>query len=323
MTQKSPRPSQGFITILTGLYSFQDCVHLLASIRRVHPAEPIVILVDRVPAYLFPLLQVFGNITLKAAPAHENPVLASRLAKMAIYEYSPFEKTIYLDADICLLANIHELFDELDHHEILVAEDLRPSILDAVNLVRDKREVLPTLQAAGLPVDEQTLQYNAGVLVFRKSPKIAELFRAFRQNFEAVLANQDTLFLRDQGAFAASMAAVRPQIKPLNPIYNFLGKWPKLYDIDPQSAKVFHCTYPYRPQFAKDVTRSLYTRIFDRLARVFLPNQTTNEWRQKKAAPLANPGANTGASAGASAGANANSDVDVNASATNASATNA
>lgn len=45
--------------------------------------------------------------------------------------------------------------------------------------------------------------------------------------------------------------------------------------------KVLHSTYPYRPQYAKDLTRSLYTRIFDRLAKVFLPNQTKNPWRVK------------------------------------------
>ena len=53
---------QGFITILTGLYSFQDCIHFLASVRKFHQ-EPIVILIDQVPKYLQFLLLAFLYLT--------------------------------------------------------------------------------------------------------------------------------------------------------------------------------------------------------------------------------------------------------------------
>ena len=93
--------NKGFITILTGLYSFQDCVHFLASVRKFHQ-EPIIILIDRVPVILYPLLKAFGNVILQPAPSNENPVLASRQAKLALYQASPFEKTIYLQLMRCL-----------------------------------------------------------------------------------------------------------------------------------------------------------------------------------------------------------------------------
>ncbi|PLZ86198.1 hypothetical protein CI594_22325, partial [Fischerella thermalis CCMEE 5196] len=73
------KETRGFITILTGLYSFQDCIHFLAAIRKFHQ-EPIIILIDRVPKALYPLLTAFKNVILKPAPANENTVLASRLA---------------------------------------------------------------------------------------------------------------------------------------------------------------------------------------------------------------------------------------------------
>ena len=110
--------TKGFITILTGLYSFQDCVHFLASVRKFH-REPIVVLIDRVPRILYPLLLAFGNVKLQPAPPDENPVLASRQAKVALYEGSPFEKTIYMDCDICLLSTIDEVFDYLDEVDFL------------------------------------------------------------------------------------------------------------------------------------------------------------------------------------------------------------
>ena len=154
---------KGFITILTGIYSFQDCVHFLAAIRKFH-TEPIVILIDRVPFFLQPLLRAFPNVILLPAPANENPVLASRLAKVALYEASPFEKTIFLDCDICLLGNINELFVALESVDFLVTEDVQPDITKASNLLREKQEILPTLQAVGLPLNEKTIQYNTGVL---------------------------------------------------------------------------------------------------------------------------------------------------------------
>jgi hypothetical protein len=69
-------------------------------------------------------------------------------------------------------------------------------------------------------------------------------------------------------------------MKTLSPVYNYLDKWKEVYTID-SPIKVMHCTYPYRPQYAKNVTRSLFTRIVDRTAKIFLPNQLNNPWRLK------------------------------------------
>ena len=271
--------SQGFITILTGLYSFQDCVHFLASVRKFH-REPIIILIDRVPQFLYPLLQVFGNVILQRAPSHENPVLASRQAKLALYRESLFEKTIYMDCDICLLSPIDEVFDYLDEVDLLVTEDVQPAIAKASNLLRVKQDILSTLQSVGLPLNKNTIQYNGGFIAFTKSSTNQELFAEFKKYFEIVVAHQNVLLLKDQGAFAAAVESVKPQMRTLSPVYNYLDKWKDVYAID-KPIKVMHCTYPYRPQYAKNVTRSLFTRIVDRTAKIFLPNQINNPWRLK------------------------------------------
>ncbi|WP_088892105.1 hypothetical protein [Leptolyngbya ohadii] len=271
---------RGFITILTGIYSLQDCVHFLAAIRRFHQ-EPIVILIDRVPRIFYPLLKAFGNVILQPAPTHVNPVYASRQAKLSLYDRSPFQKTIYLDCDICLLNNIVEVFEELENADFLVTQDVQPAIAQATNLLRVKQDVLSTLQSAGLPLDESSIQYNGGFMAFTKCSENAALFGHFRTYFERVADRQDVLLLRDQGAFAAAIQTAKPRMKVLPPCYNFLSKWKDGYGQLEQPIKVLHCTYAYRPQFAKNVTRSLYTRLFDRFAQVFLPNQTNNPWRMK------------------------------------------
>lgn len=271
--------TKGFITILTGLYSFQDCVHFLASVRKFH-REPIIVLIDRVPRFLYPLLQVFGNVILKPAPSHENPVLASRQAKLALYEESAFEKTIYLDCDICLLSPIDEVFEFLDEVDLLVTKDVQPAISKAANLLRVKQDILSTLQSVGFPLNENSIQYNGGFIAFTKNSKNYEFFQEFKKYFEIVIANQNVLLLKDQGAFAAAVESVKPKIKTLSPVYNYLDKWKDVYTID-KPIKVMHCTYPYRPQYAKNVTRSPFTRIVDRTAQLFLPNQLNNPWRLK------------------------------------------
>lgn len=271
--------TKGFITILTGLYSFQDCVHFLASVRKFH-REPIIVLIDRVPRFLYPLLQVFGNVILKPAPSHENPVLASRQAKLALYEESAFEKTIYLDCDICLLSPIDEVFEFLNEVDLLVTEDVQPAIAKAANLLRVKQDIVSTLQSVGFPLNENSIQYNGGFIAFTKNSKNYEFFQEFKKYFEIVIANQNVLLLKDQGAFAAAIESVKPKMKTLSPIYNYLDKWKDVYTID-KPIKVMHCTYPYRPQYAKNVTRSPFTRIVDRTAQLFLPNQLNNPWRLK------------------------------------------
>lgn len=271
--------TKGFITILTGLYSFQDCVHFLASVRKFH-REPIIVLIDRVPRFLYPLLQVFGNVILKPAPSHENPVLASRQAKLALYEESAFEKTIYLDCDICLLSPIDEVFEFLNEVDLLVTEDVQPAIAKAANLLRVKQDIVSTLQSVGFPLNENSIQYNGGFIAFTKNSKNHEFFQEFKKYFEIVIANQNVLLLKDQGAFAAAIESVKPKMKTLSPIYNYLDKWKDVYTID-KPIKVMHCTYPYRPQYAKNVTRSPFTRIVDRTAQLFLPNQLNNPWRLK------------------------------------------
>ncbi|MBD2494669.1 glycosyltransferase [Nostoc sp. FACHB-280] len=278
------KETRGFITILTGLYSFQDCIHFLAAIRKFHN-EPIIVLIDQVPPILYPFLKVFKNVILKPAPKHENPVLASRLAKISLYEASEFDKTIFLDSDICLLTDINDVFAALDEFDLLLTEDVQPEISKATNLLRGSQQenldkVLSTLQSVGLPVQETDIQYNSGLIAFRKTADTQKLFSEFQRYFAIITENQDKLLLRDQGAFAAAIATVKPRMKVLPPTYNFLSKWKDAYKID-QEIKVLHCTYPYRPQYAKNITRSLYTRIFDKLAQLFLPDQVKNPWRQK------------------------------------------
>lgn len=280
---------KGFVTILTGTYAFQDCVHFLASVRNFHQ-EPIVILINRVPRLLYPLLTIFGNIILQEAPDHENPVLSSRLAKITLNQLSPFQKTIFLDNDICLLSSLEPLFERLDNCELMIVKDVRPLVKDSINLLRiaqnDRNcdQVLPMLRSLGFPFQEDSVQFNTGMMAFGRTASIDNFFEQAEAYFQIVLDHQDELYLRDQGTFAAALETVQPNVKFLPYAYNYMSMYKKAYPEDlGGEVKVLHCTYEYRPQFAKNTTRTLYTRIFDRLARWLLPQRNKNPWRSRKA----------------------------------------
>ena len=119
---------------------------------------------------------------MKPAPSHENPVLASRLAKLALYRESLFDKTIYMDCDICLLLPIDEVFDFLDAVDLLVTEDVQPAIAKAANLLRVKQDILSTLQSVGLPLNENSIQYNtiADLSLLRKAVKLRNCSQTLR-----------------------------------------------------------------------------------------------------------------------------------------------
>ena len=275
---------KGFVTVLTGLYPIQDCVHFLASVRKFHQ-ERIVIFSDRVPTVFKPILKSFKNVTFKQAPANINPVLSSRLAKVNSYWESPFQKTLCLDCDICLLGNISEAFDYLDEVDLLVTQDVQPQIHKAWrHLLREEGEVIPTLQSIGIPLQQDSIHYNGGFIGFRKSTQCESFFETFKEYFNIVLANQDLLRVKDQAALAAAIKVANPKMKVLPSTYNYQDMWKKLYEELEEPIKVLHCTYAYRPQYAKNVTRSLYTRTFDLFAKLLLPtNLFKNPWRSEKA----------------------------------------
>jgi hypothetical protein len=48
-----------------------------------------------------------------------------------------------------------------------------------------------------------------------------------------------------------------------------------------EPVKVLHCTYPYRPQYAKKCNQNLLTRILDRLAQSAVAKSPKNPWRPR------------------------------------------
>lgn len=93
----------------------------------------------------------------------EDPWRRSKIDAMA---ESRFEKTLYLDADLFVIADIRDVFQVLDRFDIALAHDESRNGGHAQLIWRKQ---LPN----AFP------QFNTGVIAFRRTPQVIELFRSW------------------------------------------------------------------------------------------------------------------------------------------------
>jgi hypothetical protein len=150
--------------------------------------------------------------------------------KADMYEVSPFDTTLYLDADtVALTPDLSYGFHKADRHGIAVAID--PACFAA----RGKN--------AG-QLDENVIEYNTGVLFFRKSDEVERVFRLW-QRYCGVTEN-------DQIGFAKAVEELNfcPFVLPKN--WNFRGGIEHQYF---GSIRIFHS----RERVANDLVHSDFT----------------------------------------------------------------
>ena len=83
---------------------------------------------------------------------------------------SPYERTIFLDADTTVCADMKRTFDFLDdYHLAMVPEPLSISDMDA--LANKRREVAPS----------RYFEMNSGVVLYRNAPAVTAFFEELQR----------------------------------------------------------------------------------------------------------------------------------------------
>lgn len=119
-------------------------------------------------------------------------------AKTAMYEASPFDVTLFLDTDTVALADLSLGFRLAERFDIAVS-------------------LAPACFADRWPInDEETIEYNTGVLFFRKCKKNRAFFAAWGQNAEAFPYS-------DQASFAKTVVECGISPAALPPNFNYRG----------------------------------------------------------------------------------------------------
>lgn len=166
---------RGFVYIAYGDTARQECAMSIASLRNFHH-EPIAVIGDGVVA---------GARLIPAASQDK----VARSVKVRLDQLSPFDETIYLDADTRVRGDLSFMFNALDDGFDLV---IAPSSMQADRALwhvdTDERET--TFDEMGFT----PVQYQAGVLAFKRSA--APFFAAWREEWARFGGQDQAAFLR-------------------------------------------------------------------------------------------------------------------------------
>ena len=103
----------------------------------------------------------------------------NRNAKLDIYSYSPFSKTLYLDCDTLVLSDISDMSFFLDHFDVSLRHILRP-IIDS-----NKKLFNGTMRLGDAGA------FNSGVIGFRKGENVERFFNCWGERFKVLGFKQD------------------------------------------------------------------------------------------------------------------------------------
>jgi hypothetical protein len=145
---------------------------------------------------------------------------------------SRFDKTLYLDVDLFVIADIRDVFEVLDRFDMAMAHD---PISNGVRCHTFWCKVLPN----AFP------QFNGGVVAFRHSPKVEDLLK----NWSAAVRENN--FNRDQPVLRELVWNSELRITTLPPEYNLMRfKDLHLWRTHHSAPRIIHS-----PQFHKHFTK--------------------------------------------------------------------
>ena len=162
---------------------------------------------------------------------------ASRHYKTQLEKFA-FDSTVFLDTDTVPIADIADLWKVLDSCDLAMASDMHPSVGDAITekRTRDRWQdqwgseyrLMIRLGLTGYPY------FNSGVMVFRRTTQIAQLFSAWHQEWRRYGQT-------DQMALVRAAALTGTPVNPLPGIWNFYAyHYASVRDAQQAGVKILH-----------------------------------------------------------------------------------
>ncbi len=168
-------PSSGVVFVATGARYIACAEAAARSVRRHMPEVPIALFTDA-GALGHPLADIFDPV-IELEGAHHR-------SKVDCLMNSPFERTLFLDADIRVLEDVSELFDLLERFDIAMAH--------AHARVRAETQAV---WIRALP--EAYPQFNTGVVAVRRNPQTRALLQAWSESYREAGFRKDQVTLRE------------------------------------------------------------------------------------------------------------------------------
>lgn len=224
----------GVVYVATG-EGYVEAARLSAlSLRRDNPELPVVLFSDRP-------IEARGEANpFSAVHPVPNP---HRRSKVDYMSHSPFERTLYLDADIRVFADLSEIFGLLDRFDVALAHAH----------ARNRRGTNTRWRVA---VPRAFPQFNSGVFAWRRSETTDAFLRDWHDAFHT------SGFRKDQVTLRELLWLSELRIATLPPEYNV--RYPKylwVWRRDEARPKILHMSWFERHGRFERVRESLLGRL--------------------------------------------------------------
>ncbi|RYX86750.1 hypothetical protein EON83_00795 [bacterium] len=186
--------SQGFFYVAVGDRWFNEALISARSVKKWMPDIPIAIFTDS----SLPCDGLFEQ-RLPLTESGLNPFQQ----KLACLAHAPYGRAIFLDSDTYICEPITELFDLLDHFDIAMTHD------------RAYTDYFP--EDMGVP--DCFREFNSGVVAFRRTDAVREVFQKSLNLYEQLLARGDKV-AHDQVPLRIALYKSDLRIAPLTFEYN-------------------------------------------------------------------------------------------------------
>jgi len=188
--------SHGVIYVAYGDRARASAQESIKSLKTIHPGIQVAVVSDQ---------PINGAGALIIQPELDK---GAREYKTSIYSYSPYDYTLYLDADTQVVGSLQAGYDILSQGwDMAAALDYKPTVRGVDHLPRD--DVKRTVEVIG---NADYPHYNTGLLFFRRCPEVEQFFCLWHEQWEV-------FHYRDQGAFVRALHL--SQIK----LYSLSWQW--------------------------------------------------------------------------------------------------
>ncbi|MEL7397747.1 MAG: putative nucleotide-diphospho-sugar transferase [Pseudomonadota bacterium] len=166
-------PRDGVIFVATGAGYLDLAQQAAQSLRDTNPGLPVDVFTD--------LLDNPGNAIFDQV--HPVPSSHPRV-KLECFSKARFDRVLFLDCDVLVLAPLGDIFDLTDRFPLSIAHD-----------VRRRSELIKKGHGAQTPYAFP--QMNSGVMVYRNDAEMAAFFAEWKRRYDASGEARDQITLKD------------------------------------------------------------------------------------------------------------------------------
>ena len=201
----------------------------LVSLRQLHPDMPVCIITNvcEEPRDILIEQNLSHHLRWEFVSAGNE---ANRQFKTRLDRYTPFEKTVFLDCDTLVFADISDLFYYLEYFDVACVQRTHAQVKPGKGDIK----ILEDRTVSDLP------HWNSGVIAFRNTTNAAEFFEEWNKAHNRIGAPVD------QVSLVEAVFLSNTRFLSLDKRWNFQGT---ARNRAPSGAKIVH----YTPGLTRDV----------------------------------------------------------------------